>query len=152
MLIVNKNESFAIPFHLCTYAKGDVDITSATVTCNIKETPQASVIAIQKVSTDTAQIAKTYAAKGMGIVKVLAANTSALTKRDYYYEITDGTHKIAGFLRFNQNSRLMNSDIALHGTTAEMTALGLTLTSADRTLFYNDDESALYVWSGTEWT
>lgn len=152
MILVDKTESFIIPFHLCTYAHGDVDITSATVTCNIKETPQASVIAIQKVSTDTAQIVKTYAAKGMGLVKILAANTSALTKRDYYYEITDGTNKIAGFLRFNQNSRIMNSDIALHGTTAEMTALGLTLTSADRILFYNDDEKALYAWSGSSWT
>jgi len=152
MLTVDRSENFVIPFQLCTYAKGDIDITSSTVTCNIKETPQSSVIAIQKVSTDTAQIVKTYATKGMGLVKILAANTSALSKRDYYYEITDGTNKVAGFLRFNQNSRIMSSDIPLHGTTAEMTALGLILTTFDRTIFYNDDEKALYAWSGTEWT
>lgn len=152
MLIIDKSENFVIPFHLCTYAKGDVDITSATINCYIKETPQSSVITITKVSTDTAQIAKTYPAKGMGLVKILAANTSALTKRDYYYEITDGTHKVAGFLRFNQNNGTTSTQIASHGTTAERTALGLTLTSSDRVWFYDDDDDSPYFWSGTAWS
>lgn len=152
MILINKAENFAIDFKLSTYAHGDVDITSSTVTCNIKETPQSSVIAIQKVSTDTAQIAKTYPTKGMGLVKILAANTSALTKRDYYYEVTDGTHKVAGFLRFVQNNGTASSQIALHGTTAERTALGLILNSSDRVWYYDDDDQSPYFWSGTAWT
>lgn len=152
MIIVDKQEMFIIPFRLCNESGGDVDITLATVTCNIKETPQSSVIAIQKVSTDTSQIAKTVPTKGMGIVKILAANTSALVKRNYYYEITDGTHKVTGFVRLKQNNGTANTQIATHGTTAERMALGLTLTTADRVWFYDDDDASPYFWSGTEWT
>ena len=39
-----------------------------------------------------------------------------------------------------------------HGTTAERTTLGATLTTSDRIVFYDDDNSTPYFWSGTEWT
>lgn len=152
MLIVDKAEDFVIPFQLKTNEGGLVDITSSTVTCYIKETSTSSVVAIQKVSTDTAQIEKTLAKSGMGIVKILAANTASLTKRNYYYEITDGTNKVTGFIKFKQNTGVNSTAIALHGTTDERTALGLTLTSSDRVWFYDDDDDSPYFWSGTEWT
>lgn len=104
MLIIDRGENFIIPFQLKTNEGGLVDITSSTVTCNVKETPISSSTVFTKVSTDTAQLEKTLATSGMGIVKVLAANTSGLSLRHYYYEITDATNKIAGFFRIKQNN------------------------------------------------
>lgn len=151
-MIVNKNENFQIPFQLKTSSGGLVDITSSTITCYIKESPEAASIVITKVSTDTAQIQKLIAASGIGVVKILAANTASLDNRTYYYEIFTTDHKVTGFIKFRQNTGIVTNDIPLHGTTAERTALGLLLTTNDRIWFYDDDDQTPYFWSGAAWT
>lgn len=152
MLYVDKSTNFNIPFQMKNKDGGIVDITSATVTCYVKESPTAVSNVFTKVSTDSAQLEKTSATSGLGIVKVLAANTSSLTKRVYYYEITDTTNKVSGFFTIKQNYDTVSSSIAIHGTTAERTALGLTLTSNDRIWFYDDTTQSPWFWSGTAWT
>jgi len=151
-MIVNKAENFQISFQLKTLNGGLVDITSETVTFYLKESASAATILLTKVSTDPEQIQKLVAASGIGVVKILAANTTALSKRSYYYEIFTTAHKITGAIIIRQNTGTLSRDIPLHGTTDERTALGLLLTTSDRVWFYDDDDQTAYFWSGTEWT
>jgi len=104
MLIVDRNSDFLIPFQLLNKEGGIINITSSTITCNIKSSSNSTENVLQKTSASSSEIEKTSATNGMGIVKVTAANTASLTGRDYYYEITDNTDKITGYIRLKQNS------------------------------------------------
>ena len=151
-ITANRAEAFNLPFQIKNEFGGVIDITSLDVTFNLKESSASISVLLTKVSTDPDQIGKLLPTAGIGIVKILAINTATYGNRNYFYEITCTGGTQQGFIKFKNNFDVTLTNIPIHGTTAEMNALALVLTSSDRVYFYNDEDLSAYFWSGSAWT
>ena len=156
MKIIDRGEDFDLTFQMKNNFSGVVDLTSASITANFKESKNSSSTAFQRRNTaaggsDT-ELEIIDTDEGLGVIHIVASNTTSLTKRDYYYEIIAvigiATYKIADFIRIKQNTGAA-SVIPTYGTTAQRP----TLTTADVGFEYYDTtlDSPIW-WNGSEWT
>lgn len=93
---MKRGSDFIIPFEARNEYGGVIDLTGASIYFTLKADPDSSSILITKANTagggSDSEIEVISAANGLGIVKILRANTLSLANRNYYYDIyVDGT-------------------------------------------------------------
>lgn len=140
---------------------GVLDLTGATISVTVKQFGNSSTTLFTKTNASSSEIEVLDVSRGIFLLKLVPSNTSGLSDRTLYcsQSIVKGstTYTDIFYIKIKGNNVNINGgDAAViteirHGTTAERTAYGLTLTSTDRVSYFDDDDNAPYWWDGSAW-
>lgn len=90
-MIIKRGSDFVIMFEARNEYGGIIDLTGASIYFTLKADPDSTSILITKENTagggSDSEIEVISATDGLGIVKILRADTLSLANRNYYYDI-----------------------------------------------------------------
>ena len=152
MLYLTRGAAASIPRTAFNDSGGNLDISSAQIVFNVKETALATSNIFQKLNTaaggDDSQI-KTISGS-LYRINVLNTDTADLTEQDYYYEIViDSQVNKYGIMRLQPATGISSAAFRTYGTTAERPVL-----PSDQFIgfiYFDTDLDVNVTWNGSSW-